>query len=78
MSQYYRYYDRNGNSVYMEIVTLAGTHQEHSLPRGAVELDRDTYLDAMDRIGRAQRATEQDLDRFGRTPPEPPVDSEGE
>lgn len=66
MGQYYRYYDHNGRSVYTEVETLAGVEQAQPLPRGAVEVDRATYLDALAAIERAEQVAIREADSLGR------------
>jgi hypothetical protein len=77
VSQYYRYYDHNGRSVYTEVQTLVGVEQAQPMPRGAVEVDGDTYRDALAAIERAEQVALREADAISREDlTEPPGDGD--
>jgi len=82
VGQYYRYYDSNGQSVYVETIDYTGSGQHQPMPRGAVPLDRDDYQAGLAAIEQASLLAEREADRVARelenAIPTPPDDGQGE
>lgn len=82
MGQYYRYYDSNGQSVYVETIDYTSSGQQQPMPRGAVQLDHDDYQAGLAAIENASRLAEREADRVARElersiPVPPPNNREG-